>query len=207
MGFAFTCPKCGERYSTVSLEELGEQIRCRQCGAGLKIPQPTPKKRRPKSTTRVRSNTRASPGGAAAKQAGKKSSSGWTLRRMNIVLLILICLFGWMQMAAEYRDSQEPPQAQQLDPDHGAHVTRGARGLHFMWVIMVGFAMYVWNGVTKLAEFPYVLAYCFRDELWIPFTMALAQIAVMTLTLGLKRLEKRLAADTRRQVRNYPELR
>lgn len=95
--------------------------------------------------------------------AEEEKSAGWVAG----MLVLLVAYFGWSFLAADYF---------QHDP------SETAREVNF-WI----------NSFAQLPKLPSVLAYGFRERLWIIGLVAGLEVAVLIIWVLLKKLEKELS--------------
>ncbi len=215
MSVAFDCPLCGKHYAKIPPKYYGKRIRCRECDMVMEIPHPPAASDQPDRPQRRRKKRKphAEPVETVHVEVGsskavkkKKRRGGWSLKTVYVAIVVLIFLFGWLEMAAGYAREFEDwkPVAPELDDD--GFGTRGEQTGRLISNAIRGTAAYFWNGLTKLGSLPSVIVYNFTQNLWVPITVAVAQVLCFFGVIGMSQLERKHAEEERRQRAQYPEL-
>jgi hypothetical protein len=100
-----------------------------------------------------------------------------------VAVMLAIAVFGWGFLAASYEGAQAPPPSERGPQE--IHF-RGARGRFFA------------NAVAHLPDLPTVMAWHFRNRIWLPLLLLGLEVAGVAGGFVMKRVERELERPTRR---------
>lgn len=118
----------------------------------------------------------------------EEEERGFPILVVVALMMVVIALFGWCFMAAQYAHAVEGKRAGAVIVSANMRVSRGA-GLAMMVTSVLELFS---TGVQQLPNLPAVIGFNLRHRLWLPITIVVVELLAAGAGVGLKHIEQKL---------------